>query len=421
MAAARNIADLQLLARKALPGPVWNYLEGGADDEVTKRRNTAIFDDVLLTPEILTDVSNIDTRISMLNIDFGFPVIMSPTGMSQLFHPSGEMAVARAAADHAVPYALSTMATTTIEEVAQIGGRRFFQLYCFKDRRLTSELLDRAKASGYDGIILTADTPVSGNRERDLVSGMSVPMKFPLKSLIDFSLHPKWSLPMLFGKRVALANMTGGHWGTGSAAGVIAMVNGQMDRSITWKDLDWLRATWNGSLILKGVSAPIDAVEAAKIGCDGLMISNHGGRQLDGAVTPLEQLPHIRDAVGDAVVLILDGGVRRGTHILKALALGADACAIGRPYIFGLAAGGPAGVHRALQILRTEFERGMALLGVRCVADIRSRHVRWSGQQAATDFAVRLERNAWPNRPETSDNGPWTAVGRSAFSPGKAV
>ena len=375
--AARNIADLELQAARRLPGPIWHYLQGGADDEWTVARNTSAFERYALVPDVLIDVSRIDTSVHLLGHPYPLPLLLSPTGMSQLFHTDGEMAVARAAAAHQILYSLSTMATATIEDVATAGGPRMFQLYCFRDRGLTLELLSRAQAAGYVAICLTVDTPLAGNRERDIATGMTLPPRFTLRSLLEFAAHPRWVLPKLFGRPFDLANVTRYAPSVRQRrTGVMEYVNSQMDRSIGWKDLEWLRSNWKGALVVKGVLSAADARRVAGLSCEGVMISNHGGRQLDGAISPIEQLASIRDAVGDSLSLILDGGVRRGTHVLKAIALGATACAIGRPYLFGLAAGGERGVTRAIEIFREEIERGMALMGCTRLDMLGRRHVR---------------------------------------------
>jgi L-lactate dehydrogenase (cytochrome) len=375
--AARNIADLELRAAKRLPAPIWHYLQGGADDEWTAARNTSAFERYALVPDVLIDVTRIDASVQLLGHRYPLPLLLSPTGMSQLFHTDGEMAVAKAAAAHQILYSLSTMATATIEDVATAGGPRMFQLYCFRDRGLTLELLSRAQAAGYVAICLTVDTPLAGNRERDIATGMTLPPRFTLRSLLEFAAHPRWVLPKLFGRPFDLANVTRYAPSVSRRrTGIMEYVNSQMDRSIGWKDLEWLRCHWTGALVVKGVLSAADARRAAELGCEGVMISNHGGRQLDGVVSPIEQLASIRDAVGDSLSLILDGGVRRGTHVLKAIALGASACAIGRPYLFGLAAGGEPGVRRVIEIFREEIERGMALMGCTRLEMLGRRHMR---------------------------------------------
>jgi len=384
--AARNIADLELQAAKRLPAPIWHYLQGGADDEWTTARNTSAFERYALVPDVLIDVTRIDASVQLLGHRYPLPLVLSPTGMSQLFHADGEMAVARAAAAHQILYSLSTMATATIEDVATAGGPRMFQLYCFRDRGLTLELLSRAQAAGYVAICLTVDTPLAGNRERDIATGMTLPPRFTLRSLLEFAAHPRWVLPKLFGRPFDLANVTRYAPSVSRRrTGIMEYVNSQMDRSIGWKDLEWLRSNWTGALVVKGVLSAADARRAAELGCEGVMISNHGGRQLDGAITPIEQLASIRDAVGRSLCLILDGGVRRGTHVLKAIALGANACAIGRPYLFGLAAGGERGVTRAIEIFREEIERDMALMGCTSLDMLSRRHVRDTATQMPLD------------------------------------
>jgi L-lactate dehydrogenase (cytochrome) len=373
----RTIEDFERRAARKLPSPIWHYLHGGADDEWTLARNTSIFDETALMPEVLVDVSEIDPTATVLGRRQSLPLVLGPTGMSQLFHPDGEMAVARAAAEEGLLYGLSTMATTSLEEVAEAGGPRMFQLYWFRDRGLTESLLDRARAAGYGSICLTVDTHVAGNRERDNATGMTMPPRLTPRSLLDFARHPRWVAPALFGRPFDLPNVLSHAPSVRTnPIGAIGYVNAQMDRSVSWKDLAWLRAHWSGQLLIKGVSSPADARKAVAEGCDGLMISNHGGRQLDASVSPFEQLPEIREAVGAAPTLILDGGVRRGTHVLKALALGADACSIGRPYLYGLAVDGERGVRRVIQIFREEIERDLALLGCPTLGDIAARHIK---------------------------------------------
>lgn len=358
-----NLEDVRGRARRALPGPIWHYLEGGADDEWTMRRNAAAFDNWMLKQSILVDVSRIDTNVRLLGLPSTMPLILSPTGMSQLFHADGELAVARAAAAAGVPYGLSTMGTTSIEAVAGTGAERYFQLYMFRDRELTKALLERAAANGYGALCLTVDTHVAGNRERDRRSGMVIPPRFTLAGLASFASRPRWTLGALRNGPFRLANVEPHIGRLERGTSIIDYVNRQFDRSAVWRDLEWLRKHWNGVLAVKGVAQPSDCEQAIACGADALFVSNHGGRQLDGAAAPLDCIAPIRDRIQDGAQLILDGGVRRGTHILKAIALGADGCAIGRPYLYGLAAAGEAGVAHVLSILKSEVERGLALLG----------------------------------------------------------
>jgi L-lactate dehydrogenase (cytochrome) len=370
-AKAFNIADVAALAGRALPLPIRDYLEGGADDERTLARNCSVFDEWVLAQHTLVDVSHVDAGTDLLGYRSAIPLILSPTGMSQLFHASGEAAVARAAAAAGVPYGLSTMATTSIEAIAATGANRYFQLYLFRDRGLTKALLERAAANGYGALCLTVDTAIAGNRERDLRSGMIMPPRFTLGSLMSFAMHPRWSLGALKNRSFQLANVVEHVGDIGSeGTSVIDYVNAQFDRSATWSDVEWLRAQWSGQLVIKGAMMPEDCVSAAACGVNAIMVSNHGGRQLDSAATPIDYLPAIRDRIQNSVQLIADGGIRRGTDVLKAIALGADGCSIGRPYLYGLAVGGEAGVARVLSIFRAEIERDMGLMGRTRIADI---------------------------------------------------
>mgnify|MGYP001580265793 CR=1 FL=1 len=357
---------------------MFHYLEGGSDDEWTLLHNTAAFDALGFVPEVLRDVSRIDLGTSILGSRLSMPLMLSPTGMSRLFHHGKEFAAARAAARAGTMYSLSTMATSGLEEIAAAAaGPKMFQIYIFKDRGLTRELVQRCKAANYQALCLTVDTPVAGNRERDRVSGMTLPPRLSMKSLLSFGASPSWVFNFLRDSDFRLANvMHRVDALAGGAMGVIEYVNSQFDRSVTWEDAAWLAAEWNGPFVIKGISSVGDARRAVSIGASALMISNHGGRQLDGCIPAIECLPPIRDALGSTPELILDGGVRRGTHVLKALALGANACSIGRPYLYGLAAGGEAGVSRALELLRNELELSMALLGCTRLSDIRPDHLR---------------------------------------------
>ncbi len=375
-----NLMDFRQAAKRRLPAPVFNYMDGGADDEWTLRANTTAFDKYELMPRYLVDVSKIDARTKVLGAALDWPVFLAPTGMSRLFHHQKEPAVARAAAKAGTMYSLSTLSTTNIEDVAAASaGPKMFQIYIFKDRSLTEEFVQRCKAAKYTALCLTVDTLVAGNRERDHRFGMSMPPKFGIKSLLSFAMHPEWTLRVLSEPQMRMANVV--HKvdaiGTGTMP-VMEYINSQFDRSLTWKDVEWLAKQWGGPLAIKGVQSPEDAKRARDAGATAIMISNHGGRQLDSAPAPIDCVAPMRNAVGDALELIVDGGVRRGTHVLKALARGANACSIGRGYLYALAAGGEAGVDRALKLLRTEVERGMALTGCASVAQIdRNALVPW--------------------------------------------
>lgn len=372
-----NIEDLRQRAKRKLPSPMFHYIDGGADDEWTLRRNTAAFEDYTLQPRYLSDVSQIDLSRRVLGCELKLPFFLSPTGMSRLFHHDKELGAARAAARHGTLYSLSTMATTSLEDVARAApGPQMFQIYIFRDRGLTRELVQRCKQAGYKALCLTVDTPIAGYRERDLRQGMTMPPRLTPATFLSFATSFEWALNLVLHPDFRLANVVHRVDALGRGAmSLIDYVNSQFDPSITWKDAEWLAQEWGGPFAIKGMSTVDDARQAMAIGASTAMLSNHGGRQLDGVPAPLDVLPRIRDAVGSGLELIVDGGVRRGTHVLKAIALGADACSIGRPYLYGLAAGGEAGVDHAIGLLKAEVARGLALLGCRSVAELGSRHI----------------------------------------------
>ena len=364
-------------AQRRLPKPIFDYIEGGADDERSLRRNSSAFDDFELLPNHLNDVASIDTATTVLGRRISMPLMLAPTATSRLFHRDAELGVANAAARHDIYYGLSTLATTSIEDVgAAASGPKMFQIYILRDRGLTREFVARCKAARYDALCLTVDTPVAGNRERDRVSGMTVPPRFTAKSALSFASHPRWLLDMLLGPKFRFANVSQQtpEGQTGSTTSFVEYINRQFDRSVTWKDVAWLATEWGGPLAIKGLQSPGDARRALEAGATAVMISNHGGRQLEDSPAPIDCLVPMRQAVGSALELIVDGGIRRGTHILKALALGANACSIGRPYLYALGAGGRAGVDHLLNLLRAEIERDLALIGVRSVSDLGAHH-----------------------------------------------
>jgi L-lactate dehydrogenase (cytochrome) len=361
-----------MMARRRLPKPIYDFLEGGADDEWTVRRNLRGFEDYPLMTSTLVDIGSIDMQTQLLGQSIDWPVIVAPTGATELIHHTGETAVARAAGESGTLYTLSTMSNQSLEEVGAVNDApKVFQLYVFKDRGLVEGLVDRCKAAGYMALCLTVDTPLSGNRERDRANGLRIPPKWTFKSLFHFAMTPQWSLNATFRCKYELANFRDVVPGAGgSNLSALEYVNSQFDRTVTWEDAGWLAKQWGGPFSIKGILSADDARRAVDIGATAIWVSNHGGRQLDGVPSTIECLSTIRAAVGDDIEIILDGGVRRGTHVLKALALGANACAIGRPYLYGLAAGGSAGVTHALQILRSELERDMALTGCATLNDI---------------------------------------------------
>ena len=372
-----NIMDFRRIARRRLPAPVFHYMDGGADDEWTLGRNTDAFNDYELLPTQLADVSNIDLNSTLFGEPVEWPVMIAPTGASKLFHRAGEPAVARAAEKFGMVYSLSTLGTTTIEDAATASaGPKLFQLYVFKDRGLTNDFLARCKQQNYKALCLTVDTPLAGNRERDIVYGMSAPPKFKWRSAFSYACHPGWLYRALVRKDLDLVNITSSKAAAKIDSGVVEYINSQFDRSLTWKDVEWLAAKWDGPLVIKGVQTVEDCRRAANSGATAVMLSNHGGRQLESAPAPVDCIASVADALHDRLEIICDGGIRRGTHVVKALALGANACSIGRGYLFPLAAGGQAGVERALQLLRGEVERTMALLGCDAVSKLGRSYVR---------------------------------------------
>lgn len=370
-----TVSDFRARAKRRLPRPIFDYLDGGADDEWSLANNTRAFETFRLVHHGLVDVARIDAARTVLGARLAMPLLLSPTGMNRLFHRDRERGVARPAARAGVMYALSTLSTVSIEEIGRLtDGPKLFQIYVFKDRGLTEEFVARCRAANFQALCLTIDTPVAGNRERDLRSGMTLP---PRLNPLSFAARPAWTLDALRDPDFELANVRDRAQAIRrSGKNIIAYIGEQLDRSVGWADVERLRALWSGPLALKGVAAPGDARQAQALGVDALLLSNHGGRQLDGCVAPIESLPAIRDAVGGRMELIVDGGVRRGTHALKALALGATAVAFGRPYLYALAAQGEAGVDALLASFRAEIERGMALLGCADLSKLGLQHVQ---------------------------------------------
>lgn len=363
--ACHSIADLRSLAQRKLPKVMFDYIDGGAEDEVTLQRNSSDFSRYSLVPRTLTDVSTVQLGTRIQGIDSSLPLLFSPTGGNRLFHHEGELAVAPVAAAKGLIYSLSSMSTYNIETVAaHTNATKWFQIYVWKDRGVVKEFIARCKESGYHALILTVDVQTSGQRERDLRNGFTLPPRFTAASLFDMALHPGWWWHMLTKPRITLANVAGkAGIGVSNATSMGQYAASQLDPSVSFDDLAWMIEQWGGPFLVKGLVAPEDAKRAAEIGATGLMLSNHGGRQLDHSISPIATLPAVVDAVEGRAELIVDGGVRRGTDIIKALCLGATACSIGRPYLYGLAAGGQPGVDRAITLLQTELKRAMMLLG----------------------------------------------------------
>ena len=367
-----NVEDFKKLAKKKLPSPIFHYIDGGSDDEVTLKRNTESFNSCDLIPNVLTDVSNIDLSTSVLGQKIDFPLFLASTAMHRLYHHHGERATAKAAEKMGTMFGISTMATTSIEEIGKLtNGPKLFQLYIHKDRGLTDNLIERCKQAGFNSMCLTVDTVVAGNRERDLRTGFSTPPRLTLGSLLSFATHPMWSLNYLLSSKFKLENIIHAtDKGSSIDKSVIDYINEQFDPSMNWKDAEYCVKKWGGPFALKGVMSVEDAKKAIDIGCSAIMISNHGGRQLDGSRAPFDQLAEIVDAVGDKIEVILDGGIRRGTHVLKALALGAKACSFGKAYLFALGGAGQEGVESLLKKMKAEINRDMILMGCKSVKDL---------------------------------------------------
>lgn len=373
-----DICDLRVAAKKSVPRVVFDFLDGAAEDEISMRDNSASFGQYDLLPEVLTDVSDIDMTTTVMGQRMPLPLILAPTGLSRLFHPQGERAVATAAAHAGLTYSLSSGSSVSIEEIGALtDGPKWFQIYVWKDRGLVREFIARARAANYQALCLTVDVQVYGNRQRDLYNGMTTPIRLTRKLAFDLISHPLWWFNLITQGQPQLANVKDKMGdNVGDLNSQAAYINRQFDRSVTWDDAAWMIREWNGPFAIKGILSPEDALRAVEIGASGIVISNHGGRQLDHAAAPVNVLPDIVDAVAGRADIIVDGGIRRGTDIIKALGLGAQACMTGRPYLYGLAAGGEAGVARALKIFADEVERNMSLLGVRRTADIGRRHLR---------------------------------------------
>ena len=372
-----SIADLRRAARRRLPRSVFGYLDGAAEDEVTLYRNQADFGRYELLPRFLVDVGNIDLSTRVLGADLGVPYVLAPTGMSRLFHHTGERAVARAAHKANTMYSLSSMATTSIEDVAGVStGPKLLQLYVWRDRGILKDFIRRAKDSGYTALCLTVDLPQAGQRERDLKNGFTVPPQLGLSNIVDTLLRPDWLLHFLTSPRIQLENVRTHATAAQDLFSVIDYTTAQLDPTLTWDDMAWMIEEWGGPFAIKGILTIDDARRARETGVSALILSNHGGRQLDHAPSPVSVLPEVVDALGGEVEIILDGGIRRGTDVLKALCLGASAVMVGRACLFGLGAGGEAGVQRALNLLSNEVRRNMALLGCPSVQQLDSRYVR---------------------------------------------
>jgi L-lactate dehydrogenase (cytochrome) len=373
-----NVSDFRALARRRMPRPVFDYIDGAADDELTKGRNTSAFDDCDLVPNILAGTDSIDMTTTVMGRKIAMPLMLSPTALQRLFHWQGERAVAAAAERFGTWFGISSLATVSIEEIGQINTPKLFQLYVHKDKGLNRSMIERCKASKFDAIALTVDVAVSGNRERCLRSGFTSPPRFTPASMLSYAMHPGWVANYLLREKFSLPNLaTHVDEGSNVALSVADYFNTMLDPSMNWQMAEDIRKDWGGQFALKGVMSTADAKRAVDIGASAIYVSNHGGRQLDGSRSPFDQIAEIADAVGGQIDIICDGGVRRGSHVLKALAAGATACSGGRLYLYALAAAGEAGVLRIVGKLRDEIERDMKLMGVRSVGELNSSMLRW--------------------------------------------
>ena len=370
---AADVGDLRTLAKKRMPAGCFDYIDGAAQDEVTAANNVSSYKNYYFRPRVLRDVAAINTTTTLLGGQIPFPVMIAPTGFDRIAHSQGELAVARAAKRAGIPYSLSTMGTRSIEEVAEVNdGRKWFQVYVWRDKPLLKEMLERAAASGYEGIMITVDTAVLGRRERDVRRGFSLPPKVGLETIIDGIRHPRWTSDFLRAEPIQFANVKGSSAvGDGSTPVTLSdYINSQFDPALSWSDIEWFRNNWSGMIMIKGVQTVEDAEIAADMKLDGVILSNHGGRQLDYAPAPIDLVAPVADAVGDRTSIICDGGVRRGSDIVKAVAMGADACMIGRAYFYALGAAGERGVDWVLEFLRAGVEHTMALSGVGSIDDL---------------------------------------------------
>lgn len=368
---AINIDDLRRLARQRLPRAIFEFIDGGAQDESTLRANIKDFERIRFMTRTLTDISRRDQSVTLFGRRYDCPLVLAPTGLAGILSRRGELSAVRVAHRHNIPYCLSTMATCSIDDIArEVDTPNWFQLYVLRDRGLTKAFIDRAKQARCSALVLTIDTKMQGPRERDMRNGFTVPPRFTLGTMLDFGLHWRWLLDVGLGPKITFRNFIGTAAASDNAVTITQFIAGQYDLTVNWRDVEWFKTQWGGPVLLKGILSPEDATRAVEHGIDGVIVSNHGGRQLEGAVSAIVALPGVVDAVQGSIPVLLDGGIRRGADVVKAIALGARACMIGRAWLYGLAAGGEAGVDRALSILREEIDLALALLGRPTLAEL---------------------------------------------------
>jgi L-lactate dehydrogenase (cytochrome) len=373
-----NFHDFRRLAKRRVPGPIFDYIDGGAEDEVTLRRNTASFEQCDLVPSVLRGVENVDMSVTIMGQKLAMPFYCSPTALQRLFHHDGERAVAAAAAKYGTMFGVSSLGTVSLEELRKAHDTpQVYQFYYHKDRGLNRAMLQRAKEAGVEVMMLTVDSITGGNRERDLRTGFSIPFRLTLPGMFQFGIKPMWGINYVTHERFRLPQLEDHVDMSGGALSIGKYFTEMLDPSLNWKDVAEMVQLWNGQFCLKGIMSVADAKRAIELGCTGIVLSNHGGRQLDGSRAAFDQLAEIVDAVGDRIDVIMDGGIQRGTHVLKALSLGAKAVGLGRFYLYPLAAAGQAGVERALGLLRAETERGMKLMGCTTVGQLSRENLRF--------------------------------------------
>ena len=373
-----NINDFRELAKTSLPSPIFHYIDGAADDEITYKRNTKAFDECYLVPKVLRSVENINLETKILGKKIDLPFFLSPTALQRLFHHQGELAVAKAAEKFNTFFGISSLSTVSIESIEKINAPKIFQLYFHKDRGLTNSMIDKCKSYNIDALALTVDTITGGNRERDLKTGFTSPPKITFKSFLSFLFHPKWTLNFLLRKKFDLPFLSEFvKEGTDIRISVSDYFSNMLDQNMNWEDAIEIKKRWNGVFCLKGIMSKEDAIKAVDIGADAIMVSNHGGRQLDGSRSPFAQLDEIVDAVSGKIDIICDGGIRRGTHILKAISKGANACSGGRLYLYALASGGEEGVTQSINNLKSELTRDMKLMGLTKISQLSKDNLRF--------------------------------------------
>jgi L-lactate dehydrogenase (cytochrome) len=373
-----NFHDFRALARRRLPGPIFDYIDGAADDEATLRQNAASFERCDLVPNVLRGVGTIDTSVTVMGQKLAMPVYCSPTALQRLFHHQGDRAVAGAAAKFGTMFGVSSLGTVSLEELRNsYDTPQVYQFYFHKDRALNHAMMQRAKDAGVNVMMLTVDSITGGNRERDLRTGFSIPFRLTFGGMLQFAIKPMWAINYLTHERFTMPQLDEHVEMSGGAMSIGRYFTEMLDPSMSWDDVGAMVRVWNGQFCLKGIMSVEDAKRAVDIGCTGIILSNHGGRQLDGSRAALDQLAEIVDAVGDKIDVMMDGGVRRGTHVLKALSLGAKAVGVGRYYLFPLAAAGQAGVEQALSLMRTEIERDMKLMGCSSISQLSRANLRF--------------------------------------------